>query len=367
MSQVASPDARFMALALTLGRRGQGRVWPNPAVGCVIVNAGRIIGRGWTQPSGRPHAETEALAQAGAAARGATAYVTLEPCAHHGQTPPCAQALIDAGIARVVVATTDSDVRVDGRGISMLRAAGVEVTTGICEAEARADHVGFFSRISQGRPMLTLKLAQSFDGRIATGTGESQWITDAPARRLVHALRSRHDAVMVGGGTARKDDPSLNVRDLGVSQQPARVVISRRLDLPLMSTLARTASTHPLILCHGKDADPALVHTWRDIGATLLPCGVRGGQLDATDILQQLGAHGFTRVFCEGGGALSASLLEADLVDTLVGFTAGVVIGAEGLPGIGAMGLSHLSAAPRFDLHSTQAIGPDILHIWTRR
>lgn len=356
-----------MALALTLGRRGQGRVWPNPAVGCVIVRAGRIKGRGWTQPSGRPHAETEALAQAGAAAKGATAYVTLEPCAHHGQTPPCAQALIDAGIARVVVATTDSDARVDGRGISMLRAAGIEVTTGICEAEARADHAGFSSRITLGRPMLTLKLAQSFDGRIATGTGESQWITGAPARRLVHALRSRHDAVMVGGGTARKDDPSLNVRELGMSHQPARVVISRRLDLPLMSKLARTASEHPVILCHGKDADPALVHTWRDIGATLLSCAVRGGQLDAADILQQLGAHGFTRIFCEGGGALAASLLETDLVDTLLGFTAGVVIGAEGLPGIGAMGLTRLAAAPRFDLQSTQVIGPDILHTWTRR
>ncbi|MGJ8617654.1 MAG: bifunctional diaminohydroxyphosphoribosylaminopyrimidine deaminase/5-amino-6-(5-phosphoribosylamino)uracil reductase RibD [Sulfitobacter sp.] len=366
MTQSSATDARHMALALSLGRRGQGRVWPNPAVGCVIVNAGRIVGRGWTQPGGRPHAETEALKQAGEAAKAAVAYVTLEPCAHHGETPPCAQALIDAGVARVVVATADSDDRVDGRGLEMLRGAGIEVTTGVLEAEARADHAGFLARVEQGRPTLTLKLAQSFDGRIATGTGESQWITDAPARRLVHAMRARHDAVMVGGGTARTDDPSLTIRGLGIDQHPTRIVVSRRLDLPLMGKLARSAADIPLILCHGRDADPNLIRTWRDLGATLLPCGLRGGQLDPVDILQQLGTHGLTRIFCEGGGALAASLLEADLVDTLVGFTAGVVIGAEGLPGIGAMGLTHLSGAPRFTLHTTQTIGPDVLHIWAR-
>ncbi|KIN79105.1 diaminohydroxyphosphoribosylaminopyrimidine deaminase [Sulfitobacter mediterraneus] len=355
-----------MALALSLGRRGQGRVWPNPAVGCVIVAQGRIVGRGWTQPGGRPHGEVEALAQAGAAARGATAYVTLEPCSHHGQTPPCARALIDAGVARVVVATTDSDARVNGQGLQMLRDAGIEVTLGVGEAEARRDHAGFFRRVELGRPLLTLKLANSFDGRIATGTGESQWITAPQARRVVHAMRSRHDAVLIGGGTARADDPSLTVRDLGVDHQPARVVVSRRLDLPLMGQLARTAAEVPVILCHGKDADPMLVQTWRDLGATLLPCAARGGQLDPADILQQLGAHGLTRVFCEGGSALAASLLEADLVDELIGFTAGLVIGAEGLPGVGAMGLEALRNAPRFDLRETMACGPDILHVWTR-
>jgi len=355
-----------MALALSLGRRGQGRVWPNPAVGCVIVSQNRIVGRGWTQPGGRPHGEVEALAQAGAAARGATAYVTLEPCSHHGQTPPCAQALIDAGVARVVVATTDSDARVNGQGLQMLRDAGIEVTLGVGEAEARRDHAGFFRRVELGRPLLTLKLASSFDGRIATGTGESQWITAPQARRVVHAMRSRHDAVMVGGGTARADDPSLTVRDLGVDHQPARVVVSRRLDIPLMGQLARTAAEIPVILCHGKDADPMLVQTWRDLGAVLLPCAGRGGQLDPADIMQQLGAHGLTRVFCEGGSALAASLLEADLVDELVGFTAGLVIGAEGLPGVGAMGLETLRNAPRFDLRQTLACGPDILHVWTR-
>ena len=355
-----------MAHALSLGRRGQGRTWPNPAVGCVIVKKGIVIGRGWTKPGGRPHAETEALAQAGAAANGATAYVTLEPCSHHGKTPPCSEALIEAGISRVVIAVGDSNPRVAGQGIEMLRAAGIEVSTGILEESARADHAGFFARIEQNRPMLTLKLASSFDGRIATGTGESQWITGPEARRSVHAMRARHDAVMVGGGTARKDDPSLSVRDLGVAHQPVRVVVSRRLDLPLMSKLAQTAQEIPLILCHGADADPTLITTWRDLGATLLTCATKAGQLDATDVMRQLASDGLTRVFCEGGGALAASLIEADLVDQLIGFTAGLVIGAEGLPGIGAMGLSNLQAAPRFELKSTQAIGKDVLHVWSR-
>ncbi|WP_373296504.1 bifunctional diaminohydroxyphosphoribosylaminopyrimidine deaminase/5-amino-6-(5-phosphoribosylamino)uracil reductase RibD [Tateyamaria omphalii] len=359
-------DIRFMSLALSLGRRGMGRTAPNPAVGCVVVKDGRIVGRGWTQPGGRPHAEPVALGQAGDAARGATAYVTLEPCAHHGQTPPCANALVDAGISRVVIATQDSDARVDGAGIAILRKAGVDVTMGICEAKAQADHVGFFLRTEQGRPFVTLKLASSFDGRIATGTGESQWITGPLARRQVHALRARHDAVMVGGGTARHDDPSLTVRGFGDVQQPARVVVSRRLDLPLLSTLARTAKDIPVIVCHGRDADPVLQDTWRDLGATLLPCGTSGSQLDPHDILQQLGGHGFTRVFCEGGGALSASLIEADLVDELVGFTAGIVIGAEGLPNIGALGVETLAAAQRYALKSVSPVGEDICHTWTR-
>ncbi|MEX0308956.1 MAG: bifunctional diaminohydroxyphosphoribosylaminopyrimidine deaminase/5-amino-6-(5-phosphoribosylamino)uracil reductase RibD [Tateyamaria sp.] len=359
-------DIRFMSLALSLGRRGQGRTAPNPAVGCVIVKDGRIVGRGWTQDGGRPHAEPVALQQAGGLARGATAYVTMEPCAHHGQTPPCAEALVAAGIARAVIAARDSDARVNGAGIAILQDAGVKVTTGVCEAEALADHAGFLLRTEQGRPFVTLKLASSFDGRIATGTGESQWITGPAAGRLVHGLRHRHDAVMVGGGTARHDDPSLTVRGFGDVPQPARVVVSRRLDVPLMSSLARTARDVPVILCHGRDAEPMLQNTWRDLGATLLPCGTDGSQLDPHDVLQQLGNHGLTRVFCEGGSALAASLIEADLVDQLVGFTAGLAIGAEGLPNIGALGLGALAEAPRFTLASVKRVGADVCHIWTR-
>lgn len=356
-----------MRVALGLGRRAMGQTWPNPAVGCVIVNAGRIVGRGHTQAGGRPHAETEALAQAGALARGATAYVTLEPCAHHGQTPPCASALIEAGIARVVAPLEDSDSRVLGRGFEMLRAAGVALSLGVCAEEAARDHAGFLKLQTVGRPFVTLKLASSFDGRIATATGESQWITGAAARADVHHLRSLHDAVMVGGGTARADDPMLTVRGFGEMRQPVRVVVSRRLDLPMMGKLAVSAKDVPLWLCHGADADSYLTEAWQGIGARLLSCDLRAGQLDIVSVMDALGAAGLTRIFCEGGGALAASLLSEDLVDALVGYTAGLAIGAEGLPSVGAMGLERLTQAPRFELVETRAVGVDVMHRWGRK
>ncbi len=359
-------DKRYMALALSLGQRGQGTCWPNPAVGCVVVRDGRIVGRGWTQPGGRPHAETEALSQAGDAARGATAYVSLEPCSHHGKTPPCAEALIAAGVSRVVSAIEDSDPRVAGQGFAMLRDAGIEVTTGVLADQAARDHAGFFLKTEQGRPFVTLKLASSFDGRIATSSGHSQWITGPKARRVVHAMRARHDAVMVGAGTARADDPSLNVRDLGIGNQPVRVVVSRHLDIPLIGQLARTAAQIPLWLCHGPSPDPERARAWEGLGATLIPCALNDHQIDATDLLQQLGQAGLTRVFCEGGSALAASLLAEDLVDELVGFSAGLTIGAEGLSAIGSLGLETLDTAPRFELLEVRAVGPDVLHRWTR-
>ena len=360
-------DARWMRVALTLGRRGQGRVWPNPAVGCVIVKEGRVVGRGWTQPGGRPHAVTEALARAGAAARGATAYVTLEPCAHHGRTPPCADALAAAGVGRVVAPLADSDPRVAGQGFDRLRRAGVAVTTGVLAEEAAEDHSGFFLRLAEGRPRVTLKLALTLDGRIATATGESQWITGPAARREVHALRARHDAVMVGAGTARADDPSLTVRGLGIAHQPVRVAVSRRLDLPLMGQLARTAREVPVWLCHGPEADRETRTAWEGLGARLLPCPeAGGGGLDPAGVLQALGAAGLTRVFCEGGGALAATLLGADLVDELVVMSAGLALGAEGRPALGALGLARLAEAPRFRLAETRALAGDVLHRWRR-
>lgn len=360
-------DRHHMAHALRLGRRGLGQCWPNPAVGCVLVQEGRVVGRGWTQPGGRPHAEVRALTEAGEAARGATAYVTLEPCAHHGKTPPCAEALIAAGVSRVVAALEDRDARVAGRGFEMLRAAGIEVTIGPGAQEAALDHAGFLLRTELGRPLVTLKLATSLDGRIATATGESQWITGPEARRDVHGLRARHDAVMVGAGTARADDPMLTVRGLGVARQPVRVVVSRRLDVPLMGQLARTAREVPVWLCHGPDADIELRRAWEGLGAELIPCHLAGRQLDLSSVLQALGARGLTRVFCEGGGQLAASLLSAGLVDELISYTAGLALGAEGQPGLGALGIERLSEAARMRLVDTRAIGSDVRTIWRRQ
>jgi len=355
-----------MRLALSLARRGLGNVWPNPAVGCVIVQAGRIVGRGWTQPGGRPHAETEALSEAGTAAKGATAYVSLEPCAHDGKTPPCAKALIDAGITRVVSATQDSDSRVAGKGHAMLRAAGIAVETGLLEHETRALNLGFFNRIELGCPLVTLKLATSLDGRIATATGQSQWITGPEARRAVHAMRARHDAVLIGAGTARSDDPSLTVRDLGMSRQPVRIVASHRLDLPLDGVLAKTAGEVPVWLCHGDGADPGLLSAWEGLGAHLLPCKTREGRLDPTDMLNALGRAGLTRIFCEGGGRLAASLLRNGVVDELVLINAGLALGADGLPSVGGLGLSELRHADRFTLKDVRELGGDVMHRWIK-
>jgi diaminohydroxyphosphoribosylaminopyrimidine deaminase/5-amino-6-(5-phosphoribosylamino)uracil reductase len=362
-------DFRFMGMALALGRRGQGNVWPNPAVGCVIVKEGRVVGRGWTRPGGRPHAETEALAQAREAARGATAYVTLEPCAHHGKTPPCADALVAAGVARVVSATADPSPEAQG-GHAILRAAGIEVTEGVREDEARRDHAGFFLRIGPGRPWLTLKLAMTLDGRIATATGESRWITGPEARQRVHAMRFSHDAVMVGAETARADDPALTVRGFGPFAQPVRVVASRHLNIPLDGQLAMSARDVPLWLVH--DAAEGRVSAdsraaWEGLGAGLVPVPTGGdGQLDTAAILKALAGRGLTRVFCEGGGAFAASLLAADQVDEIVVFTAGLALGAEARPGLGAMGLARLADARRYRLAGTEPVGADILHRWVR-
>lgn len=303
---------------------------------------------------------------AGPAARGATAYVTLEPCAHHGETPPCAEALIGAGVARVVTAIRDPDPRVDGGGLEMLRSAGIDVREGVLEREAAALQRGFLGRTRTGRPSVTLKLAGSLDGRIATAAGESRWITGQDARRSVHVMRARHDAVLVGGGTARADDPSLTVRELGTDWQPVRVVLSRRLDLPMDGQLARTAAEAPVWVCHGHDAPPDLARAWSDRGARLfsIPEG-DDSLLDPAAALRALGDAGLTRVLCEGGGKISASLVEAGLVDEVVVFSAGLALGAEGWPMLGEMDVERLAGAPRFGLVETRSADTDALVRWT--
>jgi diaminohydroxyphosphoribosylaminopyrimidine deaminase/5-amino-6-(5-phosphoribosylamino)uracil reductase len=250
---VEAQDAAHMRAALSLARRGNGRTWPNPSVGCVIVKDGRVVGRATTAQGGRPHAEPQALAMAGDAARGATAYVTLEPCCFHGRTPPCTDALVAAGVARVVVGVRDPDPRVNGAGLARLRSAGIEVVEGVLEDEAADVVAGFVTRVQRGRPLVTLKLASTLDGRIATRTGESQWITGEPARRMAHALRGRHDAIMVGAGTVLADNPDLTCRIPGFKPLPmVRVVADSHLRLPLTSRLVATAHSAPTwVLCRG--------------------------------------------------------------------------------------------------------------------
>ena len=349
-----------MALALSLGRRGMGRVWPNPAVGCVIVRDGVIVGRGRTADGGRPHAETEALAQAGAAAKGATVYVTLEPCSHHGKTPPCADALIAAKVATVVVATGDPNPLVAGAGLARLRAAGITVREGVLKPEADGDHAGFFLTQTKQRPFVTLKLATTLDGRIATRTGDSQWITGPQSRALVHAMRARHDAVMVGAGTVRADDPMLDVRGFGPVLQPVRVIVSSDLDLPTSGKLARTAKDQPVWICHGAgDAT-----RWTELGARVVPVALRDGKVDVAAMMQHLAQAGLTRIFCEGGGQLAASLLKAGLVDDVILFQGPKMIGGDGLAAIGGLGLTKLADAPQFTLREQRQIGTDVMQRW---
>ena len=361
-----------MRAALAVARRGLGLVWPNPAVGCVLVRpdlGGRVVGRGWTQPGGRPHAETEALARAGDAARGATAYVTLEPCAHHGETPPCADALIAAGIGRAVVALDDPDPRVGGRGLSRLREAGIPVSVGICEDEAAGLNAGFLLRQKEGRPLFTLKSALSLDGRIALASGTSKWITGEVARAHAHRLRDRHDGVMIGIGTALADDPELTCRLPGGTRRPSvRIVVDSRLRLPSSSRLVRGAGEIPTWVIAAKGVDPERGVELTDRGATVIEVasGSDGRPLVA-EVARELAKRGLTRVLVEGGGELAASLLRAGLVDRLVCFRAPRVIGGDGIAAIGDLGREALAETSEFVRTDVRAAGVDLLEFYRRR
>jgi diaminohydroxyphosphoribosylaminopyrimidine deaminase/5-amino-6-(5-phosphoribosylamino)uracil reductase len=356
-----------MRAALALARRGLGNVWPNPAVGCVIVKDGRVVGRGWTQPGGRPHAETEALSRAGEAARGATAYVTLEPCSHWGKTPPCADALVAAGLRRVVVAVEDPDPRVAGSGFARLKAAGIAVESGLGAAEAAEINAGFFLRLRQGRPLVTLKLATSLDGRIATATGESRWITGPAARERAHLLRATHDAILVGTGTAIADDPELTCRLPGLGDRsPVRIVLDRQLRLPPAARLFADARVHPTWVMTLASADFARQQALQDAGVEILAADPDdNGRIDLAAALRLLGGHGLTRLLVEGGGGLAASLLRLGLVDRLVWLHAPVLLGGDGLPAIGKLGHAALADAPRFERLSTEPLGADFVSTFT--
>jgi diaminohydroxyphosphoribosylaminopyrimidine deaminase/5-amino-6-(5-phosphoribosylamino)uracil reductase len=359
-------DQNAMRAALSLARRGLGTVWPNPSVGCVIVKEGRVAGRGWTQPGGRPHGETEALRRAGEAARGATAYVTLEPCCHWGQTPPCVDALIAAGVRHVVVALEDPDPRVAGKGLRRLRSAGLEVETGLDAAEAAEINAGFLCRLRLGRPLVTLKLATTLDGRIATRFGESQWITGPPARERAHALRAVHDAIMVGTGTVLADNPQLTCRLPGLGHRsPVRVVIDRHLRIPPTMRLVSDARHVPTWVLTLPSADPTRRQAFVDSGVTVIEVDPDpNGAIALADALGALGQRGITRLLVEGGGRLAAALASARLVDRLVWVHAPLMIGNDGIPSIAGFGLEVLADAPRFERLSTETVGGDVLTIF---
>jgi len=361
-------DRHFMQAALTLAQRGLGTVWPNPTVGCVLVKDGIVIGRGWTQPGGRPHGETEALARAGLRARGATAYVSLEPCCHHGKTPPCTDALVAAGIARAVVAIEDPDPRVAGRGIAKLREAGVTVETGLC-AEAAADiNAGFLMRIGKGRPLVTLKLASTLDGKIATAAGESRWITGELARNRAHLLRATHDAIMVGVNTIVADDPLLTCRLPGLeSRNPIRIVVDGSLRVPLTAQLIASARDVPTWLVHRHSADAARRRALLDCGVELIEAPLTdSSEMNLAVAFEELGKRGLTRVLVEGGARLAGALFEADLVDRLAWFRAPMLLGGDALPSIEAFGVTELKSAPRFTRSSIETLGDDVLEMLTR-
>lgn len=368
-SDVQASDKDFMDVALSLAARNLGDTWPNPAVGCVLVKDGRVIGRGWTQSGGRPHAETEAIARAGATARGAAAYVTLEPCSHHGKTPPCADALVSAGIARAVVATADPDQRVNGRGIARLREAGLQVTEGVGKAAADRLNAGFFLKTREGRPFFALKTATSLDGRIALASGESRWITGASARRAVHALRARFDAILVGSETALTDDPLLTCRlDGYAGRAKVRIVLDRRLRLAPTSELVRTAREIPTWVMTAEQAIQSPRH------GELVACGVDVIQLkDTSDhagfasaVGAALAARGITRVLIEGGGQISAAFLRAGVIDEVAWFRGPSVIGGDGRAAIYPMGLMNLADMPQFHPRERLKFGDDTLDILAR-
>ena len=361
-------DARFMALALALGRRGLGRTWPNPAVGAVIVKDGIIVGRGWTQPGGRPHAEIEALRRAGEAARGATLYVTLEPCSHYGKSPPCADAIIAGGVSRVVSALEDPNPEVAGAGHARLRAAGIAVDIGIGAEEARHDHAGHIRRMRDGRPHVILKLAVSADGKAGAPGRKPLAITGEAARERVHLLRAQSDAIMVGIGTALADDPMLTCRLPGMEKySPVRVVLDSALRLPPASRLARSARDVPVWVVTGGEASRAAEDALLREGVTVLRAAQSDGRLDLAAVLKLMGARGVTRLMVEGGPTLAAALLAADLIDEAVLFQSSKVVGTDGVDALDGLPLTALTQSPRLKCVMSEPVGADTRLVFERR
>ena len=361
-------DRRFMQLALTLGRRKLGRTWPNPAVGAVVVKDGVIVGRGWTQPGGRPHAEPEALRRAGEAARGATLYVTLEPCSHFGKSPPCADALIAAGISRVVAAIEDPNPEVAGKGHAKLRAAGIAVDVGLFADEAAHDHAGHFRRVRDKRPHVILKLAVSADDMIGAAGSKPVAITGEAAGRRVHLLRAQSDAILVGIGTVLADDPMLTCRLPGMAaRSPVRVVLDRALRIPGESRLVHSARETPLWVVASELAEAPAAAKLGAAGTQVIrlaPTSAPG--LDLAAVLHALSEKGITRLMVEGGSRVASSFVAADLVDEVWLLRGPEAIGAGGIAALDALPLSEITQSPRLKLRASETLGKDTLTIYER-
>jgi diaminohydroxyphosphoribosylaminopyrimidine deaminase/5-amino-6-(5-phosphoribosylamino)uracil reductase len=355
------PDEAWMARAVALAEGGRGATSPNPMVGAVLVRDGRVVGEGFHRAAGRAHAEAAALAAAGAAAAGATCYVTLEPCAHHGRTPPCADALVAAGVARVVAAMADPDPRVDGAGLARLRAAGVEVVTGIGAEAAATQNAAYLTHRRLGRPRVTLKAAASLDGKVAAPDGTSQWITGPDARADGHRLRAEADAVLVGAGTALADDPRLTVRLPGhAGRQPLRVVADASGRVGTGGHLFDGEA--PTLVATTPAAPGTAVDAWKAAGAEVLICNqAPDGGVDVEDLLRALAARGVLELLVEGGPRLQASLWAAGLADRLVWYLAPLAIGGAGAPGLlGGAGAATLADARRLRVASVDRLGDDL-------
>jgi diaminohydroxyphosphoribosylaminopyrimidine deaminase / 5-amino-6-(5-phosphoribosylamino)uracil reductase len=362
-------DQRFMALALALGRRGQGRTWPNPAVGAVVVRDGVIVGRGWTQPGGRPHAEPEALSRAGEAARGATLYVTLEPCSHLGKSPPCADAIIAAGIARVVSAIEDPNPEVAGQGHAKLRAAGITVDIGLAATEAAHDHAGHFRRIRDKRPHVILKLAVSSDDKIGAAGRKPIAISGEAAKARVHLLRAQSDAILVGIGTVLADDPLLTCRLPGMeARSPVRVVLDRSLRIPGASRLIHSARETPLWVMTSNVSEAPAAMKLGAAGAQVIRVATTSTppRLDLPGVLHALAGKGITRLLVEGGARVASSFVASGLVDEVWLLRGAEAVGADGVAALDALPLSALTESPTFKLRASETLEKDTLTIYER-
>ena len=367
-ANLLTADQRFMAFALALGRRGLGRTWPNPAVGAVIVKDGVIVGRGWTQAGGRPHAEVEALRRAGEAARGETLYVTLEPCSHHGKSPPCADAIIAAGIARVVSSIEDPNPKVAGAGHARLRAAGIAVEIGVGAGEARRDHAGHISRMRDRRPHVMLKLAVSADGKAGASGRRPLAITGEAARDRVHLLRAQSDAIMIGVGTALADDPMLTCRLPGMAGlSPVRIVLDSALRLPPSSRLARSAREVPVWVMTGARSNRAAEDALSAEGVMVIHTPGSADRLGLAAALELIAERGITRLMVEGGPTLAAAFLAAGLVDEAVLFQSPKVVGADGIDALDGLSLTALTQSPQLTRVSSESFGADRCEIFERK